>query len=85
MPDRGEHGAGHRDQHVRCHRYRFPQDIEGIRGTNFADPYDATGFDGFSTNAGSLGNYNEFEGPGRHDTINGNGNTAIVYGSATEV
>jgi len=59
------------------------QGIEGIRGTNFADTYDATGFGPGSTNAGSLGNFNEFDGQGGNDIITGNGNTQIVYGSAT--
>ncbi|MFZ5689766.1 MAG: type I secretion C-terminal target domain-containing protein [Pseudomonadota bacterium] len=43
----------------------------------------ATGFSGASANAGSLGNFNEFDGQGGNDIITGNGNTQIVYGSAT--
>jgi Ca2+-binding RTX toxin-like protein len=57
--------------------------VELVRGTNFADTYDATGFSGSSTNAGSIGTFNEFEGLGGDDTITGNGNTRITYVSAT--
>jgi hypothetical protein len=57
--------------------------VESIRATNFADTYNATGFDGSSTNAGSFGNFNEFEGFGGNDTITGNGNTRISYVNAT--
>src|SRR5262249_14068383 len=55
--------------------------IEGVRGTDFADSYNATGFTASSTNAGSDGvnehgaAFNEFEGMGGNDTITGNGNT----------
>jgi hypothetical protein len=59
------------------------QGIEAIRGTNFADVYVATGFSGSSTNAGSLGTFNEFEGLGGNDTITGNGNTRIAFNTAT--
>ncbi|WP_258767759.1 S-layer family protein [Bradyrhizobium arachidis] len=53
--------------------------VEAVRGTNFADTYDATGFNGTSTNAGSSGTFNNFEGMGGNDTIIGNGNTRIQY------
>jgi VCBS repeat-containing protein len=53
--------------------------VEAVRGTNFADTYDATGFSGTSTNAGSLGTFNNFDGEGGNDTIIGNGNTRIQY------
>ncbi|WP_164940881.1 Ig-like domain-containing protein [Bradyrhizobium zhanjiangense] len=53
--------------------------VEAVRGTNFADTYDATGFSGTSTNAGSSGTFNNFEGMGGNDTIIGNGNTRIQY------
>src|SRR4029078_1989552 len=43
------------------------------------DTYDATGFSGSSTNAGSNGNFNEFEGQGGDDSITGNGNTRVSY------
>jgi Ca2+-binding RTX toxin-like protein len=59
------------------------QGIEAIRATNFADIYDATGFGSGSTNAGSLGTFNEFEGAGGNDTITGNGNTQISFNTAT--
>ena len=57
--------------------------VEAIRGTNFADSYDATNFSGSSTNAGSLGTFNEFEGMGGTDTVTGNGATRVSYLSAT--
>src|SRR4029078_6478236 len=47
--------------------------VESVRGTNFTDTYDATGFVGF----------NEFEGTGGNDNIIGNGNTRITFVSAT--
>jgi Ca2+-binding RTX toxin-like protein len=70
--------------------------IEGIRGTNEIDTFDATGF----TTSHSAGNpnfgssgfvmvgslqaaLNDFEGLGGNDTIIGNGNTRIVYFNAT--
>jgi Ca2+-binding RTX toxin-like protein len=56
--------------------------IEWIRGSGFADRYDATGFSGSSTNAGSLGDFNRFEGQGGADDIIGNGNTYIDFFSA---
>ncbi len=57
--------------------------VEAVRGTNFADIYDATGFSGTSTNAGSLGTFNEFTGEGGNDTIIGNGNTRLGFNNAT--
>jgi Ca2+-binding RTX toxin-like protein len=57
--------------------------VEAVRGTNFADVYDATGFSGSSTNAGSLGTFNEFTGEGGNDTIIGNGNTRLGFNNAT--
>jgi VCBS repeat-containing protein len=57
--------------------------IEAIRGTNFNDTYDATGFGGTSTNAGSFGTFNEFEGMGGDDTVIGNGNTRVAFYSAS--
>src|SRR5207253_2538518 len=56
--------------------------IEAVRGTNFNDAFTAVGFSGGSTNAGSFGTYNEFEGLGGNDTITGNGNTTLVFGSS---
>lgn len=57
--------------------------MEFVRGGDFADTYDATGFSGASTNAGSNGTFNEFEGRGGDDTITGNGNTRVSYVNAT--
>ena len=58
--------------------------IESVRGTNFADTYNATGFGlAGALNIGSNGTFNEFEGLGGNDTITGNGNTRISYVSAT--
>ncbi|MGY3038072.1 VCBS repeat-containing protein [Bradyrhizobium sp. USDA 4354] len=57
--------------------------IEGIQGTGYADTYAATGFNGGSANAGSFGNFNQFEGLGGDDQITGNGNTRIIYANAT--
>jgi Ca2+-binding RTX toxin-like protein len=62
--------------------------VEAIRGTDFADTFNATGFTSDtastpSTNAGSGSNFNEFEGMGGNDTITGNGNTRVSYDNAT--
>ena len=57
--------------------------IESITGTEFADIYNATNFSSTSTNAGSNGTFNEFEGGGGNDTITGNGNTRVAYTGAT--
>ncbi len=53
--------------------------IERIRGTEFDDTYDARGFSATSVNAGSLGDFNAFDGRGGNDTIYGNGNTLLDY------
>ena len=68
--------------------------IETIRGSSFADSYDATGFSADSLNGGGFGyvmaggqgpqgTVNEFEGGAGDDTITGNGNTRISYRNAT--
>ncbi|HZO47511.1 MAG TPA: hypothetical protein VFB68_16560 [Xanthobacteraceae bacterium] len=57
--------------------------IENIRGSSFADSYTATGFSGSSANAGSNGNFNEFEGMGGDDSVVGNGNTRLLFANAT--
>jgi Ca2+-binding RTX toxin-like protein len=57
--------------------------IEAVRGTDLADTFDATGFGAGSTNGGSVGTLNQFEGMGGDDTITGNGNTRIVFFNAT--
>ena len=57
--------------------------IEQVTGTNFADTYDATGFSASSTNAGSNGTFNSFQGAGGNDIITGNGNTQIAFSNAT--
>ncbi|WP_439613216.1 beta strand repeat-containing protein [Reyranella sp.] len=53
--------------------------IERIRGSEFADRYDASGFSNLSTNAGSSGNFNRFEGQGGADEVIGNGSTFLDY------
>ena len=53
--------------------------IESIRGSEYDDVYDARGFSANSTNAGSIGSWNSFEGRGGNDTIYGNGQTMIDY------
>ncbi|MGL3111436.1 VCBS domain-containing protein [Bradyrhizobium sp. BR 1432] len=57
--------------------------IEAIRGTNFADTYNASGFGSNSVNAGSNGTFNEFTGNGGDDTITGNGFTRLGFNNAT--
>jgi Ca2+-binding RTX toxin-like protein len=57
--------------------------MEGVRGTQFADIFDATGFGSLSINAGSQGTNNNFEGMGGDDEIIGNGTTNIFFGFAT--
>src|SRR5262249_55033330 len=63
--------------------------VEAVRGTDFADTFDATGFTALGTNGGSAGAnasgeaFNEFEGLGGDDTIIGNGNTRVSYDNAT--
>jgi len=56
--------------------------IEQIRGSEFDDYYDATGFSGASANASSTGTFNQFEGYGGADTVIGNGNTRLAYFNA---
>ena len=58
--------------------------VEGVRGTNFNDTYDATGFGASSANAGSLGTFNNFDGQGGDDTIIGNGNTRLQYSNSLD-
>ena len=58
--------------------------VEAVRGTSFADTYDATGFGGNSTNAGSNGTFNNFDGGAGNDTIIGNGNTRIQYSQSLD-
>src|SRR5262245_43768355 len=59
--------------------------VEAVRGTAFADTFDATSFTASSTNAGSAGvnesgaAFNDFEGMGGDDTIIGNGDTRVSY------
>ena len=58
--------------------------IESVRGTNFADSYTATGFNGTTgTNLGSNGTFNEFNGMGGNDSITGNGATRVTFINAT--
>ncbi|MGY4458581.1 beta strand repeat-containing protein [Bradyrhizobium sp. LB13.1] len=57
--------------------------VEAVRGTNFADTYDAAGFGTVGSNIGSNGTFNEFTGNGGNDTIIGNGNTRISFNNAT--
>ena len=56
--------------------------IELVRGTDFADTYIATGYNGASADIPNGTTFNEFEGLGGNDTITGNGNTRISYVSA---
>ena len=58
--------------------------IEGARGSMLADVYNAVGFGSGSTNAGSNGTFNEFEGAAGNDTIIGNGNTRLAFYDARE-
>ncbi|MGE3992160.1 Ig-like domain-containing protein [Pseudorhodoplanes sp.] len=58
--------------------------IEGITGSILADLYDAREFGGDSTNAGSLGTLNQFEGHAGNDHIYGNGNTRLAFDNAQE-
>jgi Ca2+-binding RTX toxin-like protein len=66
--------------------------IEAIRGTNYADTFNALNFTTNNANGPNFGNagvdgagnaFNEFEGMGGDDVITGNGNTRIAYYSAT--
>ena len=56
--------------------------VEIIVGTEFADTFDATGFGASSVNAGSSGNWNQFQALGGDDVVTGNGNTQLYYGSS---
>ena len=64
--------------------------VEGIRGTNFADKYDASNFglSGFlnpsTDNVGDFNTLNEIEGMGGNDIITGNGNTRIAFYNALD-
>ena len=53
--------------------------IEGIRGTNYGDLFDARNFSDASVNAGSLGTFNIFEPRAGNDTVIGNGDTQADY------
>jgi Ca2+-binding RTX toxin-like protein len=57
--------------------------FESVRGTNFADTFDATGYNGASADIPNGTDFNEFEGLGGNDTITGSGNTRISYVSAS--
>ena len=58
--------------------------IEGVSGTDFNDSYDASTFGtAGALNIGNNGTFNQFEGLGGNDTITGNGNTRVIYSSAT--
>jgi Ca2+-binding RTX toxin-like protein len=57
--------------------------IESIIGSNADDTYVATAFGGSSTNAGSDGNSNQFEGMDGDDTVTGNGDTRVSYQHAS--
>ena len=53
--------------------------VEGVKGTNYDDTYDARGFSANSTNAGSRSDFNSFQGLGGNDTIYGNRSTRVSY------
>ena len=53
--------------------------VEGVKGTQFADIYDARGFSASSANAGTRGDFNSFQGLGGNDTIYGNRSTRVSY------
>ena len=62
--------------------------IESMRGTNFADTFNATGYNGASADLPNGPTFNEFEGLGGNDIITGNGLTGLAatrltYGSAS--
>lgn len=62
--------------------------VEGVRGTNLVDVFDATGFSSAAgPNKGSvingISNFNTFEGGGGNDVVTGNGATRVDYASAT--
>src|SRR5260370_25220224 len=59
--------------------------IEAVQGTNFNDVFDASTFGtAGALNIGNNGTFSQFEGLGGNDTIIGNGNTRIIYSSATD-
>ena len=64
--------------------------VEAIRGTSFADTYNASNFGatGFlnpaTNNVGSLNTFNEFEGLDGNDFIVGNGNTRLTFVNAAD-
>ena len=58
--------------------------VEQVRGTHLDDVYNATGFSGSGPNPGSFGTLNEFEGMAGNDTVIGNGNTRLTFGSARD-
>ncbi|MBR1212046.1 VCBS domain-containing protein [Bradyrhizobium sp. JYMT SZCCT0180] len=57
--------------------------VESVRGSNEADTFNAFNFSGASTNAGSNGTFNEFNGMGGDDNIIGNFATRVTYINAT--
>ncbi|WP_128927174.1 beta strand repeat-containing protein [Bradyrhizobium guangxiense] len=60
------------------------RDVEAVRGTNFDDIFDATGYGlaGALNVSSTNGSFNDFAGAGGNDTIIGNGNTRLNYSSA---
>src|SRR5207237_9270893 len=52
----------------------FTGGVNSAIGSNFADSYDASGFNG---------GFNSFQGNGGNDSITGNGSTQVQYGNAT--
>lgn len=58
--------------------------VEAVVGSNADDAYNATGFGAGSTNAGSNGDLNMFEGLDGDDTITGNGDTRVSYQRALD-
>src|SRR5262249_38123973 len=66
--------------------------IESVRGSDFADTFNAVGYTASyaaspSTNSDDAfigGTFNSFEGMGGNDAITGNGNTRIEYSNALE-
>ncbi|OQW55470.1 MAG: hypothetical protein A4S14_12520 [Proteobacteria bacterium SG_bin9] len=65
------------------------RNIEALQGTHLADTFVATGFGAVGLNPAtnnvstSNGSFNQFEGLAGNDSITGNGNTRLHYGSAT--
>src|SRR5207249_9938211 len=60
------------------------RNVEAVRGTNFNDTFDATGYGlaGALNVSTTNGNFNDFAGAGGNDTIIGNGNTRLNYQTA---